>query len=87
MAPYYDHQVGRFEPPTLPDDRQILLARARRARAEATADLFRALYSGLRFVARGMVAFVHCAGHGAAKMPPQGHYRGTTPAPLTGGCK
>ncbi len=82
MAPYYDHQVGRFEPPTLPDHREIILARARRARAEATADLFR----GLRIVARSIATFFCYAGYGAAKLPPQGGYHGTA-AHLTGGCK
>jgi len=83
---YYDHQVGRFEPPALPDDRQVLIARARRARAEATADLFRALYRGLKRVAAGIATFFCYAGYGAAKMPPQGGYHGT-PAHLTHGCK
>jgi len=75
------------------DDREILLARARRARAHATADLFRALHRGLRVAARGVTRFargvsrfVCYAGYGIAKMPPQGHY-GKVPAHLTGDCK
>jgi hypothetical protein len=83
---YYDHQVGRFEPPALPDEREVILARARRARAEATADLFRALYSGVKVAARSIARLVCYAGYGAAWMPPQGGYRGT-PAHLTGCCK
>jgi hypothetical protein len=83
---YYDHQVGRFEPPTPPDQRQVLIARARRARAEATAELFKALYRGLKRVAAGVATFFRYAGYGAAKMPPQGGYHGT-PAHLTHGCK
>lgn len=86
MAPYYDHQVGRFEPPALPDEREIILVRARRARAKATAELFRALYRGLKLVARSIAIFFCYAGYGAAKLPPQGGYHGTA-APLTGGCK
>jgi hypothetical protein len=87
MAPYYDHQVGRFEPPALPDHREIILARARRARAEATRDLFRTLYRGLELVARGAARLLCYAGHGAAWMPPRGDHRGTSPAHLTAGCK
>ncbi len=49
MGPYFDHQVGRFEAP----DREILAARARQARAEATADMFGALYAGLKTIAAG----------------------------------
>jgi hypothetical protein len=83
---YYDHQVGRFEPPTLPDEHQVLIARARRARAEATAAMFKALYRGLKRVAAGIAAFFCYAGYGAAKLPPQGRGHGTH-APLTGACK
>jgi len=83
---YYDHQVGRFEPPALPDDREILIASARRARADATADLFRALYRGLQVAARGGTQFICYAGYGIAKMPPDGRY-GKAPAPLTVDCK
>lgn len=86
MAPYYDHQVGRFEPPTLPDHHEIILARARRARAEATEDLLRALYRGLKLVARRIASFFCYAGYGASKLPPQSGYHGTA-AHLTGGCK
>ena len=44
MGPFYDHQVGRFVRPDPVRDRDILLAHARRARAEAMADMFGALY-------------------------------------------
>jgi len=72
MAPYYDHQVGRFEPPALPDHHAIILARARRARAQATSDLFR----GLKVVAGRIATFFCHAGYGAAKLPPPGGYQG-----------
>ena len=44
MGPFYDHQVGRFVRPDPVRDRDILLAHARRARAEAMADMFGALH-------------------------------------------
>jgi hypothetical protein len=86
MGPYYDHQVGRFEPPDPVRDREILLARARRARAEAMADMFGALYGGLKTAAKAVAAFVRYAGAGAALRPPHGELRHHRPARLTGGC-
>lgn len=86
MGPYYDHQVGRFERPDPVNDREILLARARRARAEATADMFGALWAGLKSAATAMAGFVRCAGAGAALRPPRTELRHGGPARLTGGC-
>ncbi|MGH6912666.1 MAG: hypothetical protein ACREH3_03045 [Geminicoccales bacterium] len=77
MAPFYDHQVGRFEAPLRLDDRETYLARARRARADATAHMFGALFRGL---ARALIGFVR----GATLLPPQ-RDRHRTPR-LTGGC-
>jgi hypothetical protein len=82
MGPYFDHQVGRFEAP----DREILAARARQARAEATADMFGALYARLKTGLRAVAGFVRCSGAGAALMPPH-HDLGHRTARLTGGCK
>jgi hypothetical protein len=83
MGPYYDHQVGRFEPfdPVL--DHDILLARARRARAKATAAMFGALWRRLR---NGVAAFVRHAGDGAALRPPHDELRHHRPARLTARC-
>jgi hypothetical protein len=75
MGPYYDHQVGRFERPDPWSDREILLARARRARAEATAELFGAIWAGVKFAAKAVAGFVRHAGPGAALMPPRGDVR------------
>jgi hypothetical protein len=86
MGPYYDHQVGRFERPEPVNDREILLARARRARAEAVADMFSALYGGVKTSARAVAAFVRYAGAGAALRPPHRELRHHGPARLTGGC-
>jgi hypothetical protein len=66
MGPYYDHQVGRFEPLDPARHRDILLARARRARAEATAALLAALW---RRLTSGVAASVRHAG--AALRPPR----------------
>jgi hypothetical protein len=85
MGPYYDHQVGRFERPDPVNDREILLARARRARAEAMADMFGALYHGVTSAAKATAAFVRHAGAGAALKPPHGELRHHGPR-LTGGC-
>ena len=71
MGPYYDHQVGRFERPDAWSDRETLLARARRARAEATAGMLKALWAGLKSSARAVAGLVCHAGAGAALMPPQ----------------
>jgi hypothetical protein len=87
MGPYYDHQVGRFEPPDRLSDREILLIRARRARAEATADVFGALYAGVKSAALAVVGLVRSAGAGAALMPPRAAARHQGPARLTGGCR
>jgi len=86
MQTHYDHQVGRFEAPRRLGDRDVLLARARRARAEAMAENFGALYAGLKSVAGSVVGFVRCAGRGAALIPPGGDFHNRTPARLTGGC-
>jgi hypothetical protein len=86
MGPYYDHQVGRFERPDPLTDREILLAHARRARAEAMADMSGALWAGLKSSAKSVVAFVRHAGAGAALRPPHGELRHHGPARLTGGC-
>jgi hypothetical protein len=86
MQTHYDHQVGRFEAPRLPEDRDLLIARARRARAEAMTEVFGTLYAGLRSVARSVVGFVRCAGRGAALMPPRSDFHNRTPARLTGAC-
>lgn len=86
MGPRYDHQVGRFERPDPVNDRDILLARARRARAEATAQMFRAAYGGVKAAARGVALLLRHAGAGAAWRPPHGDFRHGGPARLTGGC-
>jgi hypothetical protein len=75
MGPYYDHQVGRFERPEPWHNPEILLARAREARAEATAELLRALWAGLKTATKAVVRFVRHAGAGAALMPPRGDIR------------
>jgi hypothetical protein len=72
MGPYYDHQVGRFERPDPWHDHETLVARARQARAEATAELFRALWVGLKTATKAVVRFVRYAGAGAALIPPRG---------------
>lgn len=76
MAPFYDHQVGRFEAPRL-DQLEIYLARARQARAQAFAASFGGLLRGL---AQALAGFVR----GAAVLPAQ-RDRHRTPR-LTGGC-
>jgi hypothetical protein len=86
MGPFYDHQVGRFERPDPVRDRDILLARARRARAEAIADMFGALYRGVKASANAVTRFVRYAGAGAALKPPHGELHHHGPARLTGGC-
>jgi hypothetical protein len=86
MGPYYDHQVGRFEPPDPVKDREILLARARRARAQAMAEVFGALWAGLRTSAKAVAGFVRHAGVGAALKPPLGDAHHHRTARLTGGC-
>ena len=70
MSLYYDHQVGRFEGPDPWQDRETMLARARQARAEATAELFRALWAGLKTATKAVAGFVRHPG--AALMPPRG---------------
>jgi hypothetical protein len=82
MRTHYDHQVGRFEAPKRLDDREALIARARQARAEATAELFGALFRRLASVARAAVGSVR----GAALMPPRGDLHVRTRLHLTGGC-
>jgi hypothetical protein len=87
MGPYYDHQVSRFEGPDPLSEREVLLMRARRARAEAMADVFGALYAGIKFAAQAAVGFVRCAGAGAALMPPRAEARHQGPARLTSACR
>jgi hypothetical protein len=86
MGPYYDHQVCRFERPDPVSEPEILLARARRARAEAMAEVFGALYAGLKTAATAVAGFVRHAGAGAAQMPPRSDLRRHRTAHLTGGC-
>ncbi|MGH6920675.1 MAG: hypothetical protein ACREJ0_23570 [Geminicoccaceae bacterium] len=86
MGPYYDDQVGRFVPPDPLKDWDILLARARRARAEATADMVGALYGGLKTATKAVAAFVRQASAGAALRPPHGDVRQHGPVHLTCGC-
>jgi hypothetical protein len=81
MQTHYDHQVGRFEAPRRLDDREVLIARARQARAEAMAEMFSALFRRLASVARDALG----PGRGAGLVPPRKlHPR--TPLRLTGGC-
>jgi hypothetical protein len=70
MGPYYDHQVGRFERPDPWQDHEILVARARQARADATAELFRTLWAGMKAEAKAVAGLMR-------------HHR---QAGLTGGC-
>ena len=86
MGPHYDHQVGRLELPDPVKDRDILLARARRARAEAMADMFVALYRGIAASAKAVARFVRYAGAGAALKPPLPDLHRGGAARLTGGC-
>jgi hypothetical protein len=86
MGPYYDHQVGRFERPDPVLERDILLARARRARAEAIAGMFGALYRSVKASGNTVARFVRYAGAGAALKPPHGGLDHQGPASLTGGC-
>jgi hypothetical protein len=86
MGPYYDHQVSRFEPPDPVSDRDILLAQARRARAEATRQMLRAAYRGLKAAGGSVAALVGYTGAGAALRPPHGDVRRGRPARLTGAC-
>jgi hypothetical protein len=75
MGPFYDHQVGRFERPDPVRDPDILLARARRARAEAMAEMFGTLYRSVKASAHAVVRSVRYAGAGAALRPPHGELR------------
>jgi hypothetical protein len=86
MGTFYDHQVGRFETPDPARDREILLVRARQARARAVADMLGAVHRGLRSTAKALATFVRHAGAGAALRPPQPELRRHGAAPLTGGC-
>jgi hypothetical protein len=61
MGPYYDHQVGRFERPDPWQDHETLLLRARRARAEATVEMFGALWAGLKTASKAVVGFARHA--------------------------
>jgi hypothetical protein len=72
MGPYYDHQVGRFVRADPLHDHDILLARARRARAEATRQVFGAVYRSLKAAARAATTLAN--------------FRHRQPARLTGGC-
>ena len=75
MGPFYDHQVGRFVRPDPVRDREVLLAHARRARAEAMADMFGALHRRVTSSAKAVAAFVRYASAGAALKPPHGAVR------------
>ncbi|HEX5078755.1 MAG TPA: hypothetical protein VFV80_06345 [Geminicoccaceae bacterium] len=86
MGPYYDHQVGRFERPDAGSDRDALLARARRARAEATAGMLGAIWAGLRSAVRICAERLRHAGAGAALMPPRPDVRAHRAPRLTGCC-
>jgi hypothetical protein len=86
MGPHYDHQVGRLERPDPVNDRDILLARARRARAQAMADMVGAICRGITSSAKAVAGFVRHAGAGAALKPPQVELRHHGAARLTGGC-
>jgi hypothetical protein len=86
MGPYYDHQVGRFERPEPLHDRDLLLARARRARAEATREVFGAVYRGLKAAAGTVAGLARHAGAGAALRPPPSDFCPGRPTRLTGGC-
>ena len=86
MGPHYDHQVGRFEPPDPVQERDILLARARRARAEAIGDMYGAIYRGITSSAKAAARFVRYAGAGAALKPPRARLRAHGAARLTSGC-
>jgi hypothetical protein len=81
MGPYYDHQVGRFEPLDPLPDRERLLARARRVRAEATAAMLAALW---RRLTSGVAAFVR--GAGAPQRPPRAALRHRHLGRLTASC-
>jgi hypothetical protein len=83
MGLYYDHQVGRFDPPDPIRDRDILLARAREARAAAIADMVGALWAGLKTSAKTLVRH---AGSRAALRSPLADVRHHKQAHLTGGC-
>ena len=85
MGPFYDHQVGRFVRPDPVRDREILLAHARRARAEAMAEMFGALHRRVTSSAKAVAAFVRYASAGAALKPPHGELRHHGPR-LTSGC-
>lgn len=85
MGPYYDHQVGQYLPPDPYDDQELIHRRVRQVRAEVTADLLRALRVRLTVAAHAVLAFIRCAGAGAALMPPRGDVRHRQ-ARLTSGC-
>jgi hypothetical protein len=61
MGPYYDHQVGRFEPPVAWQDREAMHARARQARADALAEMFGALWAGLKTATKAVAGFARHA--------------------------
>jgi hypothetical protein len=81
MGPHYDHQVGRFEPLDPVPDRERLLARARRVRAETTAAMLVGLW---RCLTSGLAAFVR--GAGAVQRPPRAALRHQRPGRLTASC-
>jgi len=87
MGPSYDHNLGHTRhavPPIGPDGTQprlhddAVVARRRRARAEAFGAAPRALAHGLNAVLGVARTLVSCAGAGAAKRVPDG---------LTTGCR
>jgi hypothetical protein len=61
MGPYYDHQVGRFERPDPWQDHETMLARARQARADAAAEMFGALWAGLKTGTKAVTGFARHA--------------------------
>ena len=85
MGPHYDHQVGRFGAPDPLKEREIVLRRARRARAEATAAMLAALWTGAKVLVRRVATILRHAGAGAALKPPLAETRHGT-ARLTRCC-
>jgi hypothetical protein len=67
-------------------ERDILLARARRARAEAIGGMYGAIHRGIASSARAVARFVRYAGAGAALKPPRVGLRPHGAGRLTGGC-
>jgi hypothetical protein len=85
MQTHYDHQVGRFEGPRALDSWDVLMARARRARAEAMTEMFGALLRRVTSTARRAIGSVRSARRAAGLMPTR-ELQTRTPLRLTGGC-